>query len=331
MGVMDKLKSGLKDATGLGLDATEQYQRAYTKGVYVKDLDSAVTSFEKAAEKYDKAGERDAANQALANAAIYSLLASKNLELLQSTIEKLSNVSEIEQLWTDKETANPKIWIDELSAYNEAYLGEASKNLTEKCDRYRAAGDFMLRVGSAPLTFAEILDLDGPRDKAMIRSYYYTGHADHFDAHRLVFSAPEDAENALQKSLTRFKQANENDWSGKIEVMLNKIKTKRHCWMCGREMQGEEFHFAYYGTTVSDYNKSQVQKNNEDAGMLDKENFVTICLVCGTAIENQANRYAKLRADEVKKWATRIFENHEDRMDALASRISYLERSARSN
>ena len=329
MGLMDKLKSGLKDATGLGLDATEQYQRAYTKGVYIEDYESAISCFERAAEKYEKAGEREGANQALANAAIYRLVATKNLELLPTVIEKLSTISEIEQLFTDKETVNTAVWIDELSAYNEARLGEASKDLLEKRDRYKAAGDLMLKVGVAPLTFAEKLNLEGPRDKAMIRSYYYTGHSDHFDAHRLVYSVPEEAENALQKSLMRFKQANENDWAGKIEETLNLVKAKRHCWMCGREIQGEQFNFKYYPTRgVTDYIKGLIQKNNEDAGMLDRENHVTICSVCGLTIEKQANHFAKMRADEVRSWASEILGKHEERMDALARRISHLEENS---
>jgi tetratricopeptide (TPR) repeat protein len=331
MGLMDKLKSGLKDATGLGLDATEQYQRAYIKGVYIEDYESAISCFEKAAEKYEKAGEREGANQALANAAIYRLVATKNMELLPTVIEKLSTISEIEQLFTDKETVNTSVWIDELSAYNEARLGEASQDLLEKRDRYKTAGDLMLKVGAAPLTFAEKLNLDGPCDKAMIRSYYYAGHADHFDSHRLVYSVPEEAENALQKSMMRFKQANETEWSDKVEVMLNQVKAKRHCWMCGREMQGEEIHFRYYPTNITEYIKAQIQKNNEDAGMLDREKHVTICRVCGLTIENQANHFAKMRAEEVKNWATEILGKHEERMDALARRLSNLEESYRNH
>jgi len=331
MGLMDKLKSGLKDATGLGLDATEQYQRAYTKGVYIEDYESAISCFEKAAEKYEKAGEREGANQALANAAIYRLVATKNLELLPTVIEKLSTISEIEQLFTDKETVNTSVWIDELSAYNEARLGEASQDLLEKRDRYKTAGDLMLKVGAAPLTFAEKLNLDGPCDKAMIRSYYYAGHADHFDSHRLVYSVPEEAENALQKSMMRFKQANETEWSDKVEVMLNQVKAKRHCWMCGREMQGEEIHFRYYPTNITEYIKAQIQKNNEDAGMLDREKHVTICNVCGLTIEKQANHFAKMRAEEVKNWATEILGKHEERMDAIARRLSNLEESYRNH
>jgi len=146
-----------------------------------------------------------------------------------------------------------------------------------------------------------------------------------------VYSVPEDAENALQKSLMRFKQANETDWSGKVEVMLNQVKAKRHCWMCGREMQGEEIHFRYYPTRITEYIKTQSQKNNEDAGMLDREKHVTICSVCGVTIENQANHFAKMHADEVRAWASNILGTHEDRMDALARRISHLEKYSHSH
>ena len=326
MGLLDKVGKGLKDATGLGLDANEQYKRAYSKGVFIKDCDAASKNFQKAAEKFEQSGDSESASRSRANAAVYNLIATKDKESIANTIVTLSEVSEIEQLWSDQDKINPKSWIHELKAYESENIADISDDFNEKKDNYKIAGEMLLNLGTAPLTFADELQVNGPREKAMSRSYYYTGLSDYFGAHQLIYSVPSDAEDSLQKALMRFKQANDTEYSETVSGMLSKVKAKRHCWMCAREMQGEEFHFYYYPTVVQEFNKLQVQTANQDTGMLDRENAVTICAVCGTAIEKQADRYALIRAAEVRTWAEEIFDNHDSRMDRIESRLKDLER-----
>ena len=325
MGLMDKIGKGLKDATGIGLSADEQYKRAYEKGVFMKDLDSAASNFFKAAEKFEKDGNPERAARAKANAAVYSLVNSKSTEDIADTIVTLKEVSEIEQLWTDKETADPKMWIGELSAYQAELTADGSDDFGEKKAQYKSGADSLLTLGTAPLTFAEILGVEGPREKALTRSYYYSGLSDYYDAHMLVYSVPSDAESAMQKALMRFKQTNESDMCTNVEALLNKIKAKRHCWMCGREMQAEEFHYNYYPADVSDYHKSRIKAGNEDSGMLDRDDSVTICSVCGTAIEKQADRYATARANEVREWASEKFDQVSSKLNNLENRLSRVE------
>ena len=325
MGLMDKIGKGLKDATGLGLDAEEQYRRAYEKGVFMKDLGSAASNFLKAAEKFDKDGNTGRAAQARANAAVYALVDTKNTAGIPEVIDSLKEVGEIEQLWTDKETVDTKTWVNELSAYHAELTADESEDFAEKRSQYKSGADSMLALGTAPLTFAEILEVEGPREKALTRSYYYSGLSDYYDAHMLVYSVPADAESSMQKALMRFKQTNEADMCANVEALLNKIKAKRHCWMCGREMQAEEFHFSYYPADVYEYHKGQIKSKNEDTGMLDRDDSVTICTVCGTAIEKQADRYATARANEVREWASEKFSQVASTLNNLESRLSRVE------
>lgn len=47
MSLLDKMRQNIKESTGYGLKANEQYQRAYEKGVFIKDYSAAIENFNK--------------------------------------------------------------------------------------------------------------------------------------------------------------------------------------------------------------------------------------------------------------------------------------------
>ena len=65
--------------------------------------------------------------------------------------------------------------------------------------------------------------------------------------------------------------------------------------------------------------------------MTDRQGMVTICSVCGTAIETQADRYAQVRANEVRTWAEAALEEQSQHIRSLEARVGALERVAHSH
>lgn len=327
MGFLDKVK----DATGIGLTADEQYRRAYEKGVFLQppDYSAASKHFSTAAEKFRKDGNVAWADRADANALMYRLVESRDFALLPELQRSLERIGEIERPASQEETVATLALIDELRALQSERRGDAALDLAAKISEYRNAAVLVTRLGTMPLTFADRLGLKGPTDKASMRGAYYNALADYHSALDAIATSPERAQDSLHKAAVGFRHAQQPDLVDMVETHIDDVQTKRHCWTCGREMQGRNHHFRYYPAATSAYSRHVVEVRKEDSGMLDRGGSVTLCAVCGSAIERQADEYASRRASEVQAWAREVFENQAAEIAALRSRVSSLESHGR--
>jgi hypothetical protein len=327
MGFLDKVK----DATGIGLTADEQYRRAYEKGVFLQppDYTAASKHFSVAAEKFRKDGKTAWADRADANALMYQLVATRDFSLLPALQKSLERIGEIERPASQDETVATLALIDELRALQSERRAELAADLAAKVSEYRNASVLVTRLGAVPLTFADRLGLKGPTDKAMARGVYYGALADYHSALDAIAASPERAEDSFHKAVVGFRHAQQTDLADMVETHIEDVQTKRHCWTCGREMQGRNYHFRYYPAATSEYVRRIVDSRKDDSGMLDHSDSVTLCSVCGSAIERQADEYASRRANEVRAWANQLFATQAAEIDALRSRVSSLEGSSR--
>jgi hypothetical protein len=327
MGFLDKVK----DATGIGLTADDQYRRAYEKGVFLQppDYSAASKHFSVAAEKFRKEGNTAWADRAEANALMYRLVETRDFSLLPALQKSLERIGEIERPASQEETVATLALIDELRALQSERRADAATDLAAKVSEYRNAGVLVTRLGTMPLTFADRLNLKGPTDKALMRGAYYNALADYHSAFDTIAASPEKAQDSLHRAAVGFRHAQQTDLVDMVESHIDDVQTKRHCWTCGREMQGRNYHFRYYPATAAEYHRRVVEARKEDSGMLDRAGSVTLCAVCGSAIERQADEYASRRAGEVQAWAREVFASHAAEITALQSRVASLEGFAR--
>ena len=90
MGILDSLKR----ATGLGLNASDHYQRAFEKGVLLgpQRFAEAAGLFDAAAQKANEIGDAQTAARSTANAKLYSYLVAgdpSNLAELRRALDHL--------------------------------------------------------------------------------------------------------------------------------------------------------------------------------------------------------------------------------------------------
>jgi hypothetical protein len=90
MGILNKLK----DVSGIGLGAQEQYVRAFEKGVFLQPPDYAAASkhFMTANEKFEKEGNTEMAKRAKANSCLYELASAKSTAFLSRLTESLRGI-----------------------------------------------------------------------------------------------------------------------------------------------------------------------------------------------------------------------------------------------
>jgi hypothetical protein len=329
MGFLDKMK-GLGKEMGIGLSAQEQYYRAYEKGVLLQppQYGSAAKHFATASEKFLKEGNQNMAQRAQANAALYGLVDSGDRSFIPEVIQVLEAVPEIERIGSRDEMIKTTPLIAELTALQYEHQAETCDSNTDKQAVYAKAADGFMKLGTSPLQIAEQLKVNGPKDKAMIRSFYCGALSDYYAAFSVVMESPTQAHDFLQKSAAGFRQAMVTDWSKTVDDYIKEISSKSHCWMCGREMQGNGFFYRYYPAITQKFHRHLLESSNEDLRMIDTPGKVTVCTVCGSAIENQADRYATMRANEVREWATAIFENHNERINDLVRAVNRLNQMA---
>ena len=317
MGLFDKVKDSAKDATGIGLNAEEQYARAYSKGVLLQppDYGSAAKQFASAAEKFTKDGNFNMAKHARANSSLYGVLHHCDVESVTQAIQALEQMPEIEALGSQKEMIPTPGLVTELKALQLDCAAEGTGSAANKAEYYAKASEYMLQIARAPLGVMDRLRLPGPVDTGMMRGYYYMALTDYYEALSVVAKSPSEAEIHMQKAESVFRQAKAELWVDKASKYLEHLKSKRHCWICNREMQGKDIFYSYYPASVEEYHKHMIESLNQDTKMLDVPDSVTLCTVCGSAVERQADRYATLRVAELRQWVTPILENHNQRIE----------------
>jgi len=165
-------------------------------------------------------------------------------------------------------------------------------------------------------------------DKALGRGYYCEALANYHNAFCVLLESPEKAEDYLNTAKNLFTQASIQEWSTRAGNYIVQFHSKRCCWMCNREMRGEDVFYRYYPARIEKYHTNLIGNLKQDALMVDKPGYVTLCTVCGSAIENQADKYATLRANEVHDWAEPIFENHNKRINDLVEAVNRLNQVA---
>ena len=88
----------------------------------------------------------------------------------------------------------------------------------------------------------------------------------------------------------------------RAEHLLTSLRTKRSCWLCHREMQGLGLHVHLYPAKIDPYVVSSVARSGQDLTSLSADDeHVVLCTPCGSFVEQQAERYATERADQVRR------------------------------
>jgi len=319
---LKNLKEKAKDFTGLGLNAQEEYARAYEKGVLLQKYQDAMALFERAAAKFEQDGNKGMARRARANGALYSLVNGGGHAVVPRAISALEGLDEIEHIGSQHEVVPVAPMVAELRALNREGLAQSASDRASRIEHYREASNLLMPLGNEPLQFAEYLSLTGPVSKYSSRGLYYLGFSDYHSAFASVNASPEEAHNFLQKALGSFRAAGAEEMAKKTSGYIENVKSKRHCWMCGREMQGEGLFYEYYPTDAGSYQQSLIEQLEQDTGMLDREGHVTLCTVCGQAVENQADKYATMRAQEVREWAEAEFAHVATRINDIVEEVN---------
>ena len=230
MGLFDKVKNVGKEM-GIGLDANEQYNRAYQKGVLLQppNYSDAAKHFANAAEKFQKDGNAGMVQRANVNAMLYELVSTGNKALLTNIIKAVEPLSEIERLGSQTEMVSTEPLMIELTALNLEAQADSVEKHEEKANHYREASAVFYKLSGASLLLTDKLNVPGPADKAMNRAAFCEAFADYNDALGVVMESPAAAEDNLNKAKISFQQASIPDWVEKVDAYIQQLHANMTC------------------------------------------------------------------------------------------------------
>jgi hypothetical protein len=323
-----KMTEVAKDATGLGLSADERFERAYRKGVFLKDYSAAVNIFREAAQSYTESGNSLGAHRAHANAAIYQFISSSDTQALRNALEPLAQLDQIEVPGSMDEKIAAADFVSEIQARlsEEAAFKSQDEPATAQRQHSGAAQFFRQLIGKDLQTY-KFVPSSVPHESAQERYFYHEGCAAFFGALMGRYDDPERAAAELSKASQNFRQAKNGNWAERSSDLQRTLQTKRTCWFCHREMQGEGLHFAYLPAQVSSYVRGLVAKLDQDIASLrtDGGPAASVCAVCATVIQNQADDYASRKVKQFRSEVEPRLERMAQEIERLSSRINRVE------
>ena len=312
-----KYTQPISEAASIGLSSEGEYRHAYEKGVFCRNYKVAVDKFKKAAEGFEKDNDLEMASFARANSTIYTLLMRRDWISLEDAIIFLEPLDgkEIEQIGSNTKKIETRFLLLELKALQlEHRAGEMISN-EEKARAYFDARKLLLELANSSekgLSFIDIIDVPGPKVNPLLRADYYGGISDYYMALNAMLVSPVEAYEYFEKSAHKLKDSGYDDREllSEIEGYIDRMKKRRHCWICGREMQGLDIFYKHYPAKSGEYHRILIKSSSEDIGMLDTDGKVTLCTLCGSIIETQSQAYAEAYEERIHKWAAPLIEEH---------------------
>ncbi|ADV64848.1 hypothetical protein [Desulfurococcus mucosus] len=278
----------------------ERFEEEYGKALNERNkgnLDGAVEHFNKAAEIASASGDQGLKAKgalAAAMASIYSLVKSPSeaaLKQAMASLRSLNPEAELDlalpyrvkagELYRELEALSayltlPRIDIGKLRGMKPGELDELSK-------RYEEAAGILLQYGRDKFLLEDLLKLDTPQ-KTALRLLALSRLM------KAVLAEREDPGRAVElytEAVGYLSSIADQRYSATASKWLEKAGKSTKCWICGRDMQGEDVHFVYLPATITPY---IAKRYGEEAPNMLVESgggqYIAVCTACYTAMYN---------------------------------------------
>ncbi len=321
---MSKIFENMRLVMGFGLTGNGIYNRAFEKGVLMKDFIKAAELFDEAAKRASGEGNSVLVARAAANSLLYSYLTKKNPLLLERLLKALSRLYEIERIGLQHETMLTGPLCAELECRRvEALIAQVHDDVVRLRDLHKiAAGKFQAMLHQPLITYEYVKSGVGHDERADERYFYHQGMYQFYEAMTKKDRDPATAADDLALAQQAFRRCNDHNWVQKVAMLLNNWRISRTCWLCHREVQGYELHFSMCRAVVTPYTKHLLESLNQDASAAQLDGMkVAVCTPCGSMITFKAME----EAEKVRKELTAKLDMAVSRIQALEDRVNRIQ------
>jgi len=179
--------------------------------------------------------------------------------------------------------------------------------------KYEKVGNVLLGEGARRLIFEDLIGIHDPLSTLGSR---LLGYSRIIRAVKIEVDNPSKAVELYSEAMA-YRQQAPQEIVNFVNDRLEKLSKTTKCWICHREIQGEEINYIYMPASINNYIK---EKYGNEAPFLISDNKIAVCRVCYTMIFNLSNALAK----EYYELAMEAIQELEARLNA---RISSLEKA----
>ena len=307
-----------------------EFREAYEKGVNLgpEKWPDAANHFSEASRYYSTIGDSQRSNESHALATLFYALTARTEQAWQTCSQAMGQIPNAQlsvgfAVSASNLAQQASILCDDVAATGA--LDGSSKNVSRVSALRDLAQRYMDLVGN-DLALWRLLkqEIDPQR-----RAYYLLGLASLIEANSVADTDPKKSVALLSEAATNLELAGTdpmNVSSGTTAKLRNMSKFGQ-CWFCGREMQGQGFHYVLLPATVSPYTR---QRYGSSSPQTVEENQVVACESCSTAVQNVADRVAKLYYERAMAEMHSIEQRLEGEIVSLRSELASLRGQIRS-
>jgi len=106
-----------------------------------------------------------------------------------------------------------------------------------------------------------------------------------------------------------------------VDSRIGKLSKTTRCWVCRREIQGEDINYIYLPASI---NKYIIEKYGNDSPYLINDGAIAVCRVCYTMIYNLSDALAKNYYDQAMKALQEVEARLNARISALEAELMSL-------
>ena len=301
-----------------------EFREAYEKGVNLgpERWPEAVKHFSEASKYYGEIGDSQKSAQSLALANLFHALSSRTGEAWQKCSQAMGQLPNI-QLNVGFAVNSPSIAQQASVLSSDIAATEALNAESKDASRVAAVRDlaqkYMDLIGS-DLSVWRLMkqEIDPQR-----RAYYLLGLASLIEANSVADADPGRSVALLSEATTNLELAAMDPMTlapGTKEKLENIAKFGK-CWFCGREMQGQNFHYILLPASITQYTRQRYGSGMPPS--LD-ENMVVACEGCSSSIRNVADKVARAYFESAMAEMRALEQRLDARISALQAEVSSL-------
>jgi hypothetical protein len=301
-----------------------ELREAYEKGVNLgpERWSEAVRHFSEASRHYNEIGDSQKAAETHALATLFYALTTRTEQAWQACNQAMNHVPNTQLnvgfMVNSTSMAQQASVLSSDMATTRALDGE-SKDVSRVAAVRDLAQKYMDLVG-ADLSLWRLMkqDVDPQR-----RAYYLLGLASLIEANSVADSDPKKSVALLSEATTNLELAATDPMTlaPGTKTKLENIAKFGKCWFCGREMQGQNFHYVLLPAKVSQYTR---QRYGAGTPLSLEDDAVVACESCSSSIRNVADEVARAYYERAMAEMRALEQRLDARVNALQAELSSL-------
>ncbi len=190
-------------------------------------------------------------------------------------------------------------------------------------EKYENVANILLAEGTRRLILEDLVGLHEPLN---VLGFRMLGYARIIRAVKIEENEPSKAVEIYSEALAFLQQATP-EVREFVKERINKLGKSTKCWVCHREIQGEEVNYVYLPASVNEYVKSRYDR--DAPYIISDEGKIAVCRVCYTMIRDLSDKISKYYYDLAIKEMRLMEERINARIRELEARMSLMRTTIR--